>query len=105
MKEKCVVFRMDEFILKGIEEFNYIERLMDKIDVKDKYMIFNIELRECLELYNLMEKYKVIFYFVVKRKESRGVYGREDDKERDESKWLVDFLLWFDNKVGVRMGK
>ena len=54
MQEKCAVFRTDELISKGIEEFNHIENSMDNIDVKDKSMIFNTDLTESLELHNLM---------------------------------------------------
>ena len=104
MQEKCAVFRTDELISKGIEEFTHIESSMDNIDVKDKSMIFNTDLTESLELHNLMAQSKVTLHSALNRTESRGAHAREDHQERDDSNWLVHSLSWLDNKGGVRMG-
>ena len=104
MQEKCAVFRTDELISKGIEEFNHIESSMDNIDVKDKSMIFNTDLTESLELHNLMAQSKVTLHSALNRTESRGAHARQDHQERDDSNWLVHSLSWLDNKGGVRMG-
>ena len=104
MQEKCAVFRTDELISKGIEEFSHIESSMDNIDVKDKSMIFNTDLTESLELHNLMAQSKVTLHSALNRTESRGAHAREDHQERDDSNWLVHSLSWLDNKGGVRMG-
>ena len=105
MQEKCAVFRTDELISKGIEEFNHIENSMDHIDVKDKSMIFNTDLTESLELHNLMAQSKVTLHSALHRTESRGAHAREDHKERDDSNWLVHSLSWLDSKGDVKMGK
>jgi succinate dehydrogenase / fumarate reductase flavoprotein subunit len=104
MQEKCAVFRTDELILKGIEEFNHIESSMDNIDVKDKSMIFNTDLTESLELHNLMAQSKVTLYSALNRTESRGAHAREDHKERDDSNWLVHSLSWLNSNGDVKMG-
>ena len=104
MQEKCAVFRTDELISKGIEEFSHIESSMDNIDVKDKSMIFNTDLTESLELHNLMAQSKVTLHSALNRTESRGAHAREDHQESDDSNWLVHSLSWLDNKDGVRMG-
>ncbi len=104
MQEKCAVFRTDELISKGIEEFTHIESSMDNIDVKDKSMIFNTDLTESLELHNLMAQSKVTLHSALNRTESRGAHAREDHQERDDSNWLVHSLSWLDNKGGVKMG-
>ena len=105
MQEKCAVFRTDELISKGIEEFNQIESSMDNIDVKDKSMIFNTDLTESLELHNLMAQSKVTLHSALNRTESRGAHAREDHQERDDSNWLVHSLSWLDNNGEVKMGK
>ena len=105
MQEKCAVFRTDELISKGIEEFNHIESSMDNIDVKDKSMIFNTDLTESLELHNLMAQSKVTLHSALNRTESRGAHAREDHQERDDSNWLVHSLSWLDGKGNVKMGK
>ena len=104
MQEKCAVFRTDELISKGIEEFNNIESSMDNIDVKDKSMIFNTDLTESLELHNLMAQSKVTLHSALNRTESRGAHAREDYQERDDSNWLVHSLSWLDSKGDVKMG-
>jgi len=104
MQEKCAVFRTDELISKGIEEFNNIESSMDNIEVKDKSMIFNTDLTESLELHNLMAQSKVTLHSALNRTESRGAHAREDHQERDDSNWLVHSLSWFDSKGDVKMG-
>jgi len=105
MQEKCAVFRTDELISKGIEEFNQIENSMDNIDVKDKSMIFNTDLTESLELHNLMAQSKVTLHSALNRTESRGAHAREDHQERDDSNWLVHSLSWLDSEGEVKMGK
>jgi len=105
MQEKCAVFRTDELISKGIEEFNHIESSMGNIDVKDKSMIFNTDLTESLELHNLMAQSKVTLHSALNRTESRGAHAREDHQERDDSNWLVHSLSWLDSKGDVKMGK
>ena len=52
MQEKCAVFRTDELISKGIEEFNEIENSMDNIDVIYNSIIFNTDLTASIELHN-----------------------------------------------------
>ena len=105
MQEKCAVFRTEELISKGIEEFNQIESSMDNIDVKDKSMIFNTDLTESLELHNLMAQSKVTLHSALNRTESRGAHAREDHQDRDDSNWLVHSLSWLDSKGDVKMGK
>ena len=104
MQEKCAVFRTNDLISKGIEEFDQIERSMDNIDVKDKSMIFNTDLTESLELHNLMAQSKVTLHSALNRTESRGAHAREDFKERDDTNWLVHSLSWLDDDGKVKMG-
>ncbi len=104
MQEKCAVFRNNDLISRGIEEFNQIESSMDNIDVKDKSMIFNTDLTESLELHNLMAQSKVTLHSALTRTESRGAHAREDFKERDDTNWLVHSLSWIDNDGKIKMG-
>ena len=104
MQEKCAVFRTNDLISRGIEEFDQIESSMDNIDVKDKSMIFNTDLTESLELHNLMAQSKVTLHSALNRTESRGAHAREDFKERDDTNWLVHSLSWLDDDGKVKMG-
>ena len=104
MQKKCAVFRTHDLISKGIEEYQEIESSLDKIDIKDKSLVFNTDLVEALELHNLMAQSKVTLYSALNRKESRGAHAREDYKERDDKNWLVHSLAWLNDKGDVNMG-
>ena len=104
MQKKCAVFRTENLIKSGIQEFNKIEKSMDNINVKDKSLIFNTDLTETLELHNLMAQSKVTLHSALNRKESRGAHAREDFSERDDKNWLLHSLSWLNEDGNVKMG-
>ena len=104
MQKKCAVFRTHDLISKGIEEYQEVESSMDKIDIKDKSLIFNTDLVEALELHNLMAQSKVTLHSALNRTESRGAHAREDYKDRNDNDWLVHSLAWLNNNGDVKMG-
>ena len=70
----------------------------------DKSLIFNTDLVEALELYNLIVQSKVTLYSALNRTESRGAHAREDYPERNDTKWLSHSLVWLDKNDKVIMG-
>ena len=104
MQKKCAVFRTENLIKSGIEEFDKVENSMDNINVKDKSLIFNTDLTETLELHNLMAQSKVTLHSALNRKESRGAHAREDFSKRDDKNWLVHSLAWLNDDGNVKMG-
>ena len=104
MQKKCAVFRTENLIKSGIQEFKEVEISMDNIEVKDKSLIFNTDLTETLELHNLMAQSKVTLHSALNRKESRGAHAREDFAERDDANWLVHSLAWLNKEGSVKLG-
>ena len=104
MQKKCAVFRTENLIKSGIQEFKEVEISMDNIEVKDKSLIFNTDLTETLELHNLMAQSKVTLHSALNRKESRGAHAREDFAERDDENWLVHSLVWLNKEGSVKLG-
>ena len=104
MQKKCAVFRTENLINSGIQEFSKVENSMDNIEVKDKSLIFNTDLTETLELHNLMAQSKVTLHSALNRKESRGAHAREDFVERDDANWLVHSLAWLRDDGSVKLG-
>ena len=104
MQKKCGVFRTQELIKSGIEEFDKAENSMENINIQDKSLIFNTDLTEALELYNLTAQSKVTLHSALNRKESRGAHAREDYNERDDENWLVHSLVWLTKKGEVKLG-
>ena len=104
MQNNCSVFRTDELISQGIEEFKKVELSMKNMSVKDKSLIFNTDLTEALELNNLIAQAKVTLHSALNRKESRGAHAREDYKDRDDENWLVHSLSWLSEDGKVSLG-
>ncbi len=104
MQKKCAVFRTEELIKSGINEFKNVESLIDNIGINDKSLIFNTDLTETLELHNLMAQSKVTLHSALNRKESRGAHAREDFPERDDKNWLVHSLAWLNDDGNVKLG-
>ena len=105
MQKKCAVFRTNDLIQSGIEDFNTMENSLNNIFVKDKSLIFNTDLVETLELHNLMSQAKVTLHSALNRKESRGAHAREDFTERDDINWLMHSLVWLNNKGEIKLGR
>ena len=104
MQKKCAVFRNHDLISSGIKDFNELENSMKDLCVKDNSLIFNTDLVEALELYNLMAQSKVTLHSALYRKESRGAHAREDFSERDDKNWLVHSLAWLKKNGDVEVG-
>ncbi len=104
MQKKCAVFRTENLIKKGIQEFEEIENSLDNIGVKDQSLLFNTDLTETLELHNLMAQSKVTLHSALNRKETRGAHAREDFTERDDKNWLVHSLSWLNEEGKVNLG-
>ena len=104
MQKNCAVFRTHDLLLDGINKLTEVEHSLDNLNVEDKSLIFNTDLVEALELYNLIVQSKVTLYSALNRTESRGAHAREDYPERNDTKWLSHSLVWLDKNDKVIMG-
>ena len=104
MQKNCAVFRTHDLLSEGIDKFKKVEDSLDNLIVKDKSLIFNTDLVEAIELYNLMAQSKVTLHSALHRTESRGAHAREDYPERNDEEWLVHSLAWLDKNGNVTMG-
>lgn len=104
MQKNCSVFRTHNLLSEGIHQFKKVEDSLNDLNVEDKSLIFNTDLVEALELYNLMSQSKVTLYSALYRTESRGAHAREDYPERNDEKWLTHTLAWLDNNGNVTTG-
>jgi fumarate reductase (CoM/CoB) subunit A len=75
-------------VIEEIQKLN--EEVLPKIHISSKSKVFNRELLEALELYQLMEVAEIIARASHFRTESRGSYQREDYPEKDDEQWLVN---------------
>lgn len=88
MQNKAGVFRTEPLMAEAIKELDELDALMDDYKVVDKSTVYNLDLIEAIELYNMVLVSKVAAKAAILRKESRGGHSREDYPERDDVNFL-----------------
>ena len=80
MQNHAAVFRTEESMHEGVQLIDECARTLADIGITDRGMIWNTDLIETLELFNLMTNSVQTMYSALERKESRGAHAREDYK-------------------------
>jgi succinate dehydrogenase / fumarate reductase flavoprotein subunit len=93
MTEKCSIFRTGEELEKAIDILNKLKESYGKIGLKNKQKSHNYELKEKLELGNLLKVAETIIQSALARIESRGAHYRNDYPDRDDENWLKHTLI------------
>jgi succinate dehydrogenase / fumarate reductase flavoprotein subunit len=102
MQKYCAVFRDEKHMQEGWEKIKEVHDSLKEIQINDKSLIWNSDLIESLELYNLLEQSLVTLASAVNRKESRGAHAREDYPDRDDAEWMKHILCTLtENKTTI----
>jgi succinate dehydrogenase / fumarate reductase flavoprotein subunit len=88
------VFRTEEGMAAALKKVNELQERFKDIKVQDTGKIFNTELLNAWEMWNLLDMAEVITVSALNRKESRGGHARDDYTERDDENWLKHTLVW-----------
>ena len=79
-----------------------LQRKYSDIYVSDKGRVFNTNLRDALQVENLLDLAEVVIEGALRRKESRGAHAMEEYPERDDANWLKHTIA-FKEDDGVKI--
>jgi len=98
--ETTSVFRSEKLLKKGLQEIKALKERYGKVSISDKGKNFNMQLKDAIELGNMLDYSEIVLASADFRKESRGAHSRIDYPERDDAKFLKHTLT-FKGKNGA----
>lgn len=88
MEDHMYVFRTEKGMKKALKQIKELKKEASMMIVEDKGKSFNTNLRDALEIRNLIDLAEVATAGAMKRKESRGAHSVVEHKERNDKKWM-----------------
>jgi succinate dehydrogenase / fumarate reductase flavoprotein subunit len=94
MTQNVCIFRSEESLLEALRGIKDLRKRLKHIQISYKGSVYNMELREVLELENMLMVADVIIVSALNRIESRGAHTRLDYPNRVDDHWLKHILIW-----------
>lgn len=105
MQLKVGMFRDAKTLDAAFAEITALLQKINNLNVKDVSMIWNNELKEKLETYNLLLQSLVTIYCAKHRLESRGAHYRNDYPFRDDNNFLYHSICGFSKQQNLCLNK
>jgi succinate dehydrogenase / fumarate reductase flavoprotein subunit len=93
MTEKCSIYRDKVGLEAALNELGILKERYGNLGLVNRGRVHNYELREALELANMLQVSEAILQSALAREESRGAHYRTDHPERDDMVWLKHTLV------------
>ncbi len=71
-----------------------LKAMLPRMVVRDKSQIYNTNLRDTLEINNLIRLADIVAACAMRRKESRGAHAVREHPKRDDANWLKHTLIY-----------
>ncbi len=94
MDENLYVYRNREDMMKARRRIADLKEAFKDVYVQDKGKIFNTNLRDVLEIENLLELAEAVTICAINRKESRGAHAVVEYPNRDDVSWLKHTIIY-----------
>jgi succinate dehydrogenase / fumarate reductase flavoprotein subunit len=96
MQKYLTVFRTQASLQQGVDAVEGIYNDFKTLKLKDRSLVWNTDLVEALECFNLIQQAVVTASSAINRTESRGAHAREDYQDRDDKKWMKHTICYLD---------
>jgi succinate dehydrogenase / fumarate reductase flavoprotein subunit len=93
MTNNVSIFRTEESLTNALSKIRQLRLMYRDIGLIHRGKVHNMELREALELDNMLMVAEAVIVSALNRKESRGAHSRTDYPERDDANWLKHTLV------------
>jgi succinate dehydrogenase / fumarate reductase flavoprotein subunit len=88
------VYREEKGLVTAMNKLKELRERYSQVHVEDKGRIFNTNLRDTLEIGNMIELAQVVVAGALWRKESRGAHARVEFPKRDDANFMKHTIAY-----------
>jgi succinate dehydrogenase / fumarate reductase flavoprotein subunit len=89
MEEGGGIVRSERAAVEALKTLNNVRSRLNNVRISDGGRVYNMELRELLELDGMLLAAEAVLLGALLRQESRGAHYRVEFQSRDDKRWLV----------------